>query len=75
MDSGPGRKRPVMPSIVRRYASLGADAVVAVKTWAEDVRHGQFPAAEESYHLSAEVAAAFGVPATLSDVLPAGALH
>jgi 3-methyl-2-oxobutanoate hydroxymethyltransferase len=44
------------PRFVRRYAELGAAATEAMRTYAEDVRHGRFPSGDESYHLSAEVA-------------------
>src|SRR5262245_42778012 len=44
------------PKFVRRYAELGAAAVDAIATYAADVRTGRFPADDESYHLSAEVA-------------------
>ncbi len=44
------------PKFVRRYAELGAAAVEALAAYAADVRAGRFPADDESYHLSAEVA-------------------
>jgi len=44
------------PKFVRRYAELGAAAVEAMAAYAADVRAGRFPADDESYHLSAEVA-------------------
>ncbi|HKE75781.1 MAG TPA: 3-methyl-2-oxobutanoate hydroxymethyltransferase [Acidimicrobiales bacterium] len=44
------------PKFVRRYAELGAAAIDAIATYAADVRAGRFPADDESYHLSAEVA-------------------
>jgi 3-methyl-2-oxobutanoate hydroxymethyltransferase len=44
------------PKFVRRYAELGAAAVEAMAAYADDVRAGRFPAYDESYHLSAEVA-------------------
>ncbi|MDP9020481.1 MAG: 3-methyl-2-oxobutanoate hydroxymethyltransferase [Actinomycetota bacterium] len=40
------------PRFVRRYASLGDDAVRAVAAFAADVRSGAFPAEPETYHLS-----------------------
>ncbi len=48
------------PKFVRRYASLADDAVVAVRSYADDVRTGRFPADDESYHLAAEVADTLG---------------
>jgi 3-methyl-2-oxobutanoate hydroxymethyltransferase len=44
------------PKFVRRYAELGQQAVDALRAYADDVRTGRFPADDESYHLSAEVA-------------------
>jgi len=46
----------VAPKFVRRYADLKADAVAAMAAYAEDVRTGRFPADDESYHVSDEVA-------------------
>jgi 3-methyl-2-oxobutanoate hydroxymethyltransferase len=43
------------PRFVRRYAELGAAATEAMRSYAEDVRHGRFPSGDESYHLSTEV--------------------
>jgi len=37
------------PRFVRRYASLGAEAVTAVARFAADVRAGRFPAESETY--------------------------
>jgi 3-methyl-2-oxobutanoate hydroxymethyltransferase len=51
----------ISPKFVRRYASLKADAVAAVSAYADDVRTRSFPSAEESYHLSGEVAEALGL--------------
>jgi 3-methyl-2-oxobutanoate hydroxymethyltransferase len=51
----------IAPKFVRRYASLKADAVVAVRAYAEDVRTGRFPSDDESYHLSDEVAELLGL--------------
>jgi 3-methyl-2-oxobutanoate hydroxymethyltransferase len=44
------------PKFVRRYAELGAAAVDAIAAFAADVRAGRFPADDESYHLSVDVA-------------------
>ncbi len=41
----------ITPRFVRRYANLKSDAVAALEAWANDVRTGGFPAAQESYHL------------------------
>ncbi len=46
------------PKFVRRYANLGADGIEAISRYAADVRTGTFPADAETYHTSAEVAAA-----------------
>lgn len=56
-----------VPKFVRRYADLGALAVDAVGRYADDVRSGAFPAADESYRLPSDVAAALGASA-----MPAG---
>lgn len=44
-----GIEERVLPKFVRRYASLKTDAVAAIARFAEDVRGGHFPSAEESY--------------------------
>jgi len=51
----------ITPKFVRRYASLKADAVTAIRDFASDVRGGAFPDASESYHLTDEVAEALGL--------------
>jgi len=51
----------ILPKFVRRYASLKQDGVTALEAYASDVRSGRFPADEESYHLSGEVAEALSV--------------
>jgi 3-methyl-2-oxobutanoate hydroxymethyltransferase len=51
----------IVPKFVRRYASLKTDAVQAVRAFADDVRTGRFPSAQESYHLSGEVAESLGL--------------
>jgi 3-methyl-2-oxobutanoate hydroxymethyltransferase len=51
----------VLPKFVRRYASLKQDGVSALEAYAADVRSGQFPADEESYHLRGDVAEALSV--------------
>jgi 3-methyl-2-oxobutanoate hydroxymethyltransferase len=55
-----GLEDRVLPRFVRRYASLKADAVAAVKLYADDVRAGRFPSDAESYHVSDDVVAALG---------------
>src|SRR3954453_6436513 len=51
----------ITPKFVRRYASLKADAVAAMASFADDVRTGAFPNDSESYHLSDEVAELLGL--------------
>ena len=46
------------PKFVRRYAELGTEGADAIARFAADVRSGQFPNDAETYHASAEVAAA-----------------
>ena len=46
----------VAPKFVRRYGSLKDDAVAAMTAFADDVRTGRFPADDESYHVSNDVA-------------------
>ena len=55
-----GLEDRVLPRFVRRYGSLKADAVSAVAAFGADVRSGRLPSDEESYPLSAEVAASIG---------------
>jgi 3-methyl-2-oxobutanoate hydroxymethyltransferase len=61
----------ISPKFVRRYASLKVDAVKALEAFAADVRTGRFPADEESYHLSGEVAEALSVYGSAAPSLPA----
>jgi 3-methyl-2-oxobutanoate hydroxymethyltransferase len=49
------------PKFVRRYADLRAQGVEGLRAYAADVRSGAFPAAAETYHLSAEVAETLGL--------------
>jgi 3-methyl-2-oxobutanoate hydroxymethyltransferase len=51
----------ISPKFVRRYANVKADSVAALSAYADDVRAGRFPSAEESYHLSGDVAEALGL--------------
>ena len=55
-----GLEDRITPRFVRRYASLKADAVDAVATFAADVRAGRFPSEGESYRLPDETTAALG---------------
>jgi 3-methyl-2-oxobutanoate hydroxymethyltransferase len=57
-----GLQDKLKPKFVRQYASLKSDAVAAVAAFADDVRTGRFPSADESYHLTAEAARAIGSP-------------
>lgn len=45
---------------VRRYADLRRDILASVRTFANDVRGGQFPSEDESWHMPAEEREAFG---------------
>jgi 3-methyl-2-oxobutanoate hydroxymethyltransferase len=51
-----GIEQRMRPRFVRRYAELGSVSVEALMAFAGDVRAGRFPADDETYHLSAEVA-------------------
>jgi 3-methyl-2-oxobutanoate hydroxymethyltransferase len=61
-----GLEDRVLPRFVRRYASLKADAIAAVASFAADVRSQRFPSDAESYHLGDDVAAALGLSRTES---------
>jgi 3-methyl-2-oxobutanoate hydroxymethyltransferase len=56
----------IKPKFVRRYATLKADGVDALSTFADDVRTGRFPADDESYHLTDDAASALGLYGSLS---------
>jgi 3-methyl-2-oxobutanoate hydroxymethyltransferase len=43
------------PKFTRRYANVSETISKAVAAYAQDVRDGNFPADEESYHLSSEI--------------------
>ena len=47
-----------LPRFVRRYATARDTLVDAVRRWADDVRSGQFPSAEEGYGMPEEEMAA-----------------
>ena len=51
----------ITPKFVRRYATLKADGVNAIASFAADVRSGAFPNDAESYHLPASAAAELGI--------------
>jgi len=51
----------ILPKFVRRYADLKTAGVDALAAFADDVRTGSFPAAAETYHLSADVAETLGL--------------
>ncbi len=50
-----------VPKFVRRYADMKTSTIDALSAYADDVRSGAFPNAEESYHLNDEQAEAFGL--------------
>ncbi len=50
-----------VPKFVRRYADMKGDTIDALSRYAADVRSGDFPNDEESYHLSDDQAEAFGL--------------
>jgi 3-methyl-2-oxobutanoate hydroxymethyltransferase len=56
-----GLEDRVLPRFVRRYAELGAEGVMALGAYADDVRSGRFPSAEESYHLAAPTTDTLGL--------------
>lgn len=57
----------IKPKFVRRYASLGADAVTALSTFAADVRSKAFPGEAESYQLGEAEAEALGLYGSSGD--------
>jgi 3-methyl-2-oxobutanoate hydroxymethyltransferase len=46
-----------LPRFVRSYATARETLVDAVRRWAEDVRTGRYPSAEESYGIASDVLA------------------
>jgi len=56
-----GLEDRIAPKFVRRYASLRADGVAALRAFADDVRAGRFPSDAESYHLSDDVVEALAL--------------
>lgn len=59
-----GLEERIQPKFVRRYASLKADATAAVAAFANDVREGRFPTAEESYSTGRELGERLGLYGT-----------
>lgn len=53
-----GLQDDLTPRFVRRYAEVGAATVEALGRFADDVRSGRFPSAQESYSLNSTEAAA-----------------
>jgi 3-methyl-2-oxobutanoate hydroxymethyltransferase len=47
-----GLEDRIQPKFVRQYATLKADAVAGLRSWAADVRTGAFPTDAEAYHLN-----------------------
>jgi 3-methyl-2-oxobutanoate hydroxymethyltransferase len=65
-----GIEERMRPRFVRRYAELGNASVEALAAFAADVRSGRFPADDETYHLSADVAETlnlYGAPAATAE--------
>lgn len=56
-----GLEDRMTPKFVRRYAELGAAGTEAVAAFADDVRAGRFPSADETYHLADDMAEALGL--------------
>jgi 3-methyl-2-oxobutanoate hydroxymethyltransferase len=53
-----GLEERIAPRFVRRYAQLGVASREAVAAFADDVRAGRFPSADESYGTGAPAAGA-----------------
>jgi 3-methyl-2-oxobutanoate hydroxymethyltransferase len=56
--TAPGAHRP---KFVRQYATLEADASIALAQFASDVREGRFPSSAETYHMTDRMAEALGL--------------
>lgn len=56
-----GLEDRLAPKFVRRYASLGADGVAALREFASDVRAGRFPSDDETYHLGEDARQVLGL--------------
>jgi 3-methyl-2-oxobutanoate hydroxymethyltransferase len=50
-----------VPKFVRQYASMEADATIAIKAFAADVRGGRFPTSAETYHMTDQMADGLGL--------------
>ena len=57
---GLGDAKPA--KFVRRYADLRSVAAEAIAAFASDVRSGDYPSDEESYHTTADLGRAFDPP-------------
>lgn len=55
----------ILPKFVRRYAEVQKLSIEAVAAYAEDVRSGAFPSADESYHLTADQSEAMALYGSL----------
>lgn len=62
-----GLEDRVAPRFVRRYASLGDEAVGAIARFAADVRHGNFPSSRETYHMTDQMTEALDLDAPAGD--------
>lgn len=51
----------IAPKFVRRYGTIGADSIAALRAFGADVRSGAFPDDAESYHLATDVAESLGL--------------
>ncbi|HEX5094993.1 MAG TPA: 3-methyl-2-oxobutanoate hydroxymethyltransferase [Acidimicrobiia bacterium] len=50
-----------VPKFVRQYATMEADASIAIAAFARDVREGKFPSSAETYHMTDQMADALGL--------------
>jgi len=62
-----GLEDRIAPRFVRRYASLGEEAVGAVARFAEDVRRGRFPSSDETYHMTDQMTEALDLYPSVGD--------
>ncbi|HVY62019.1 MAG TPA: 3-methyl-2-oxobutanoate hydroxymethyltransferase, partial [Planctomycetota bacterium] len=49
-----GLTRRRLPRFVKRYEALADKAIIALRTYREDVEHGKFPSAEHGYGIEDE---------------------
>ena len=54
------------PKFVRRYADLEAESTAAVARFVGDVHDGRFPSSAETYHMTDQMAEAFGLYGPMS---------